>query len=218
MNKYKKLKKDYKLLQGTWQFEAVFLFLAVFSISLYIYELSTELPRAVINIFDGIDTVIAFMFLTEFLMGVVASEKRFKYFLHNWPDLLASVPLTFGVFRALRAFRIFRLLRMIRLISRMRRLVLITQKLAIIAGTILLTGAVMFYSFEVNVNNNVNSFFDAIWWAIVTTTSVGYGDIYPITWEGRMVSIALMLTGLGLIGLVATYVGDYLVKVKKDNN
>ena len=55
--------------------------------------------------------------------------------------------------------------------------------------------AILFYYFEHGTNQNVNHPLDAIWWAAVTMTTVGYGDIVPVTWPGRIIAMCLMLTG-----------------------
>ena len=62
---------------------------------------------------------------------------------------------------------------------------------------------------ELEANPDVNNFYDAVWWSVVTSTTVGYGDIYPVTWEGRLVGMLLMLFGIGLVGTVAGLVSGY---------
>lgn len=66
----------------------------------------------------------------------------------------------------------------------------------IVGNLILLSGCSIFYYFEHPVNPHVRNFFDALWWGMSTVTTVGYGDIAPVTWEGRLVSMALMVTGI----------------------
>lgn len=66
-----------------------------------------------------------------------------------------------------------------------------------------LVGAFFFFIFEVDSNQFVDNFFDSVWWAVVTLTSLGYGDIYPVTTEGRIVGIFLMFFGVILIGVIA---------------
>jgi voltage-gated potassium channel len=67
----------------------------------------------------------------------------------------------------------------------------------------ILLGSFSFFIFEVDKNQFVDTFFDAVWWSVVTLTSLGYGDIYPVTTEGRIVGIFLMFFGIILIGVIA---------------
>jgi voltage-gated potassium channel len=64
-------------------------------------------------------------------------------------------------------------------------------------------GSFAFYTFEFGHNSGIQTIFDSIWWAVVTMTSLGYGDIYPVTTGGRIVAIFLMFFGVLLIGLIA---------------
>ena len=54
----------------------------------------------------------------------------------------------------------------------------------------------LFYLFEEGINPDVNSVFDAFWWGLVTVTTVGYGDTVPVTMEGKVIAMALMVTGV----------------------
>ena len=67
-------------------------------------------------------------------------------------------------------------------------------------------------------NGNIKSFADGIWWAFVTIFTVGYGDKYPVTPEGRGIAIALMAVGLGLSGMVAGTVASFFVQRQVDEN
>ncbi len=71
-------------------------------------------------------------------------------------------------------------------------------------------GAVAVYALEAGENKSIHHFGDALWWAITTVTTVGYGDITPITPEGRLVAVVLMLTGIGVIGVFTATVASLL--------
>ena len=81
--------------------------------------------------------------------------------------------------------------------------------LLIACGTVVL-GAVAVYALEADENKNIRHFGDALWRAITTVTTVGYGDITPITPEGRLVAVVLMLTGIGVIGVFTATVASLL--------
>ena len=84
-------------------------------------------------------------------------------------------------------------------------------------GLIVFSCAGLVLSFEGNApGSNIHNFGDAIWWAIVTVTTVGYGDRYPVTPGGRGVAVVLMLVGIGLIGVLTATVASYFVEQKAD--
>ncbi|HTJ57171.1 MAG TPA: NAD-binding protein [Devosiaceae bacterium] len=81
-----------------------------------------------------------------------------------------------------------------------------------IVVVILFAGAAGFYFLETGANPNVHNFGDGIWWALVTMTTVGYGDIYPVTPVGRFIGAALMITGIGTLGISTATIAAYLVR------
>lgn len=202
--------------------DLVIILLALLSVGLLVFELSAKLLPEQIVLIQRIDLGIALIFLLDFAIGLHLAVSKKEYFLRNWPDLLASIPVSEGVFRSLRMLRMLRVVRVIRVISRIRRIGVAAEKVvdesskyvyaASITGVVLLSGAVAFFSMEHGVNPQVHSFFDAVWWAVVTGTTVGYGDIYPITWEGRLVGMILMFFGIGLVGTVAGFAGSYFME------
>jgi voltage-gated potassium channel len=76
----------------------------------------------------------------------------------------------------------------------------------------MLLGAAGVYVVEVGQNGAIKGFGDAVWWAIVTSTTVGYGDVSPVTTEGRLIAVVLMLTGIGLVGVFTARVASLFVK------
>ncbi len=82
---------------------------------------------------------------------------------------------------------------------------------AMIAAVAVALGAVGLYQVEYDANANIRSVGDALWWAVVTATTVGYGDISPVTTEGRVIAVALMLLGIGVIGAFTATVASFFV-------
>lgn len=164
-----------------------------------------------------IDNLFCIIFLADFFGRLFrASPKRKYFFWQGITDLLGSIPAV----PALRFFRIFRLFRVIRLLRiggpkrilhefverRAESVLYITITLAIIllgVGSML----VLFYETK-NPNANITSGRDAIWWSIVTITTVGYGDRYPVTDGGRLIGMITMMFGIGIFGVITSFMAN----------
>src|SRR3954453_16467736 len=85
----------------------------------------------------------------------------------------------------------------------------------ILVVVVLLTGAGGFYLEEHGRNANVHSFGDGLWWAIVTMTTVGYGDISPVTPGGRLVGAVLMISGISALGLFTATIAAYMIRARQ---
>lgn len=109
--------------------------------------------------------------------------------------------------RALRAIRVLRLVRAGAVAGiglRLARRLFGRNKFhytALVAIAVVFMGALGIFIFEADSNKTIGSFGDALWWAVVTATTVGYGDVSPVTVEGRLIAVVLMLTGIGVIGV-----------------
>lgn len=80
-------------------------------------------------------------------------------------------------------------------------------------------GSISLLQVEHDANSNIKTAEDAIWWAFVTITTVGYGDKYPVTTEGRIIAAFLMVTGVGLFGTFTGYMTSWFVgSQKKESN
>lgn len=215
--------KDLLLRINSYVFkEIVIVLLAVFSIFLLVYELTSDLAVGQIAFIHTIDLVISLFFLVDFIICIYLAPDKRHYIKHNWFDLLASIPITSGMFRSLRSLRILRIVRVIRVLARVRRLGTMSDSLMelssryiyilCITTVVILTTAVAFFTAEVTINPQVHTFFDAVWWAVTTVSTVGYGDIIPMTVEGRIIAMFLMLFGVGLLGSFAGVIGSHLIE------
>jgi voltage-gated potassium channel len=92
-------------------------------------------------------------------------------------------------------------------------------RVLIAAGATLFLGAWLVLLFEKNAKgSNIHDYADALWWAVVTVTTVGYGDRYPVSGGGRAVAVVLMLVGIGLIGVLTATVASVFIKEHSDAN
>jgi len=174
------------------------------------------------NRFDSIfslDNLLSLMFLGLFGFLLWLSNNRRVFIVKNWWLLLGAVPLGLIDNRTAVALAIINALAVVHFIIRISLLVRISRRLVprtyaliiatSLASTILISTA-LFYSAEHTLNPNVNTYFDSFWWAIVTGTTIGYGDIVPVTTTGRWVGIVLMIFGLGIFGFVTGSVASIL--------
>jgi len=173
------------------------------------------------------DNVICVIFLGDFAMNLAGSRPRRAYFIgqRGWLDLLGSIP-SVGIFQLgalLRLARLSRLARIGKLLGGKNRKALAADVLRnrgqyatfitiLAAGMVLSVASVLVLQFESgSPNANIKTGGDAIWWGIVSLTTVGYGDFYPVTFLGRLTGVSLMVAGIGIIGALASILASMLV-------
>lgn len=167
-------------------------------------------------VYGLIEFVLTTVFVTEFVTRFAASRHRMAYLHGHWIDLVALVPTV----RGLRIARLLRLLRLVRAFAGVFRAISHIERLAHHRGLawlivvwlgIMVLSSLGLYAAENGVNEAVTSPLDALWWGIVTLTTVGYGDVYPVTLEGRLAAAVLMLLGIGVFSVITATVTSYLV-------
>jgi voltage-gated potassium channel len=175
-----------------------------------------DLPPEVRSVIQCADTLVCVVLLADFFARLYRAESKFAFLKWGWIDLIASIPnlpvLRWG--RLVRVLRVIRLLRGVRAVHRVLRMVLEEKlqsgaiSLGLMAFLLVTFSSVSILVFERQEGSNIKSAEDAIWWSITTVTTVGYGDKYPITTEGRVIGIFLMICGVGMFaglsGLVAS--------------
>jgi voltage-gated potassium channel len=172
------------------------------------------------------DFSLCVFFFIDFLKSLYSSENKVKYFFTlGWIDLLSSIP-AIDLFRTGRIAKIFKLIRLIRLVKVAN--LLSKTFLKEIRGNALfiafsfaflnvLVSSVLILVFENAPNANIKTAGDSIWWALVTMTTVGYGDFYPVTLIGRMISALLMVSGITVFGVLTASLSRFLVKNNDDD-
>lgn len=138
----------------------------------------------------------------------------------GWIDLLSSIPMV-DFLRAGRLLRLIRLFRVIRAFKSTKQLInhLFKNKAqgaltSVISISVLLVifSAIAILQVEREANGNIKTAEDAIWWSYSTLMSASYGDVYPVTTEGRIIAMVLMVFGIGLIGTLTAYIASIFTK------
>lgn len=164
-----------------------------------------------------LDLVLTAVFAIEFSSRLAASYDRRAYLRGHWIDAVALVPAVRGV----RMLRLLRLLRLVRAFAGFGRAIASVERLAnhrgliwvfVAWGGVMLICSLALFAAEQGVNKAIDSPLDALWWGVTTMTTVGYGDIYPVTPEGRIAASVLMLLGIGLFSAVTAVITSFFVE------
>ncbi|MBN1404544.1 MAG: potassium channel family protein [Opitutales bacterium] len=182
---------------------------ALYSIVLLVVDLCMDLGPEISELFMWLDNGLCTLFLAEFLYRLIRSRSSLSFWKWGWLDLLASIPM----FPWLRWARSVRLIRAIRILRAYRGLRILHDQLKIRRGVTMASSAIFLFYTLVMVSTpailiaesgaseaNIRTSGQAFWWVIVTMSTVGYGDFYPVTTAGRLVAIFTMMLGIGLFG------------------
>lgn len=205
-------------------------------LSLVSFSLDT-LPSLSINLrqfLDGFEIFSIIVFSVEYLLRVYVSKKPLKYIFSFYGiiDIVAILPFYLNTFldlRFLRAFRVFRVFRALKLMRYNKALNRFNLAFKIVKEEIILffmiTLVLIFitsagiYFFENDAQPEVfKSVFHSAWWSIVTLTTVGYGDVYPITIGGKIFTFFVLMIGVGLVTIPAGLVATALSKAREIEN
>lgn len=201
------------------------LVLSILSLAILGAGVMAPLGSAERRILEIADNVVCVFFLADFLYALAKAENRWRYLrTWGWLDLLSSIPAV----DALRVGRMARVLRIIRVLRGIRAARVIADALirrraegtflaaTLVSIILVVLGSVAILHFETVPEANIKSPEDALWWTVVTLTTVGYGDRYPVTPEGRALAVALMVAGVGLFGTFSGFVASWFLKPSAD--
>ena len=179
------------------------------------------------DVLNGLEVPLCVVFLFDFLRSIRLAPNKWAYFLKGggWLDLLGSLPFyAFAIFRAARLFRIVRELRKMtgggfrRIIIRClaESILLFTLVFALIL--IFTLSWIVLEAEKGNPHASITTYATAVWWAVVTITTVGYGDYYPVTAIGRIGAVILMFFGLGIIAVLVSYLSTTFIARQRRRN
>jgi len=201
--------------------ELPMLVLAVAMVPLLVLPLLLDLPPAVEGAFVAADWFIWAAFAVEYLVRLYLTPQRLRFVRRHWPDLLIIVLPFLRPLRFVRSARALRLLRLTRLVAFLTRAGQDTRRLlvrhhlhyALLATVLIVVGAAaVTFALEDGGGGSIDSFGDALWWAVTTITTVGYGDTVPVTPAGRGVAAFLMLSGIALFGVLTANLASFMLE------
>lgn len=183
--------------------------LALAYMGLWAFQVLADLTVAEWDVVEALILLIWAVFIADFVVRLVLHHDKRHFLRSNVIEILALV---------LPAFRFLRVLRVITAIGIMTRVVQSLQArvnlyITLMLPMLVLAGSIGVLEAERTVPNaNILTFSDAVWFTAESIFTIGYGDFYPISWEGRVIAIVMMLAGYALLSVVAVNLASYFLK------
>lgn len=205
-------------------FQVLILLLSLYVIGSLVVSTFVSIKPEEQRLLNYIDHAICLIFFIDFCIRFYKAENKLEFMKWGWIDLVSSIP-SLDCFRAGRAFRLIRLFRLIRAFKSSKILLdyIFRRKAqgafgsaAIIAILMIVFSSISILHFEDQPDSNIKTAEDALWWSYCTISTVGFGDRYPVTTEGRIIAIFLMSTGVGLFGTFTGYLASWFVRNEKE--
>ncbi len=208
--------------------------LIVLSLLSFSIETIPNLPSSTRGVLNAFEVFCVGVFTLEYFLRIWVSDNRLKFVVsfYGVVDLVAILPfyLSNGIdlrsVRIFRLFRVFRALKLFRYTKAIARLIhafhLVREELTIflvVVVFLLYLTSVGIYYFEHDAQpNEFGSIFHCLWWAVATLTSVGYGDVYPITPGGKIFTVFVLIIGMGTVAVPSGLVASALTQVLTTEN
>lgn len=181
------------------------LFLAAYSI-----QVIADLPSQQDDLLELVIWATWGLFGVDYLVNLALARNRARWFFLNIHELVILV------LPVLRPLRLLRMVTLLKILHRTAGRSLRGRVLTYVIGAAVLVsyvGAVAILDAERGAEkSNINNFGDALWWALVSITTVGYGDHFPVTLTGRLIAVGLLLCGIALLGVITAAVASWLIE------
>lgn len=198
--------------------------LAIISIIDWILTIIPSVSSNTKDVLNIIQYFLTIFFLADFFYRFFTAKSKSQYFFRDfgWADMLSCWPNDgFRIFRIFRLVKVYQLLKNYgykRIISEIRNNWAQTAIYIVVVLVLLVVqiGSVWILRFEsTNPDANIKTGGDAIWYAFVTITTVGYGDRYPTTGAGRLAGVALMVCGVGIFSVFTGFIANSFLAPRK---
>jgi voltage-gated potassium channel len=200
------------LTQSRWQSLSQWplLVAAVAFLAAYAWQVIADLSGEWLVVTDVVINLTWALFLIDYVVNLVLAKPRWRWFYRHLFDLaVVALPI-------LRPLRLLRLVTLVRVFHRLSGNLVRGRVVMYAAGSAVLlifVGALAILDVERGAPGaKISSFGDALWWAVTTITTVGYGDLYPVTVVGRLVAVGIMIGGVALIGVVTATLASWIVE------
>lgn len=200
--------------------EVIVLILSVFVLVALLVRTVIPLSSDNNQLLDRIDLFICLFFFYDFCLRFYQAPSKWRFLRWGWIDLLSSIPI-FNWFLLGRLVGVIRIFRMIRAFRSTRSFLAYlfrdraqgTLAVVLLSAVLLLVfAAIAILNVETVPESNIKTPGDALWWSLVTITTVGYGDKYPVTTVGRLIAAVLMVAGVGLFGTFSGFIAKFFVE------
>lgn len=211
-----------KLPPSVTPFQIAVLVLSIFVVLSLLMELIFKLSPDTVEILLYVDMLICVVFFIDFVQQFHAAPSKKEYMKWGWLDLISCIPLMdFNQFaRVIRVVRLIRAIKSVSMISHAinedkasssLHFIIVTSLMMMVFGSIYIL-----YLERDMPGANIHTAADAFWWTFITITTVGYGDYYPVTFEGRIVAIILISTGVGMFGSFTAVLASWIMSPKEE--
>ena len=197
---------------GPWQI--VMLFLCVYVLIALFIDTAFDLPVEIHELLNKIDFYVCILFLLDFFTNLYRAENKLKYLKWGWIDFISSIPMleAFRWGRVARVFRILRLLRGVRSTKHLLSFLFKNRAEGTLASMILISlvlvifSSILILNVETGEDATIKNASDALWWSCMTVTTVGYGNLHPVSDLGRVLGVLLMMSRIAILGTFTAYI------------